>query len=243
MTRCIAITALLTYAAVTGVAANSGLGLSQDYFNFGYVPQDAKVTHVFWLKSTGDDSLRIAKVVPGCACAKAPLDKDVIAPGDSARLEIIFSTGKYNGAVSKRPAIYTTRSAEPAIITIHSTVLTNVDTTYPIIVSPYVLDIAQFGDTIRDELLFSVNNVSDQTVGLRLIAVPEEFFEVDLPDKIKPGESAQATITVQKSKLGTSFEKSFTFELNNEQKSRFTLPVTRELRYPPKTSPATLPPR
>lgn len=34
-------------------------------FNFGYVPQNSKVSHVFWLYSKGDDSLQILKVVPG----------------------------------------------------------------------------------------------------------------------------------------------------------------------------------
>ncbi len=34
-------------------------------FNFGNVPQNAKIAHVFWLHSTGDDSLLILKVVPG----------------------------------------------------------------------------------------------------------------------------------------------------------------------------------
>jgi hypothetical protein len=34
-------------------------------FNFGYVPQNSKISHVFWLYSKGDDSLQILKVVPG----------------------------------------------------------------------------------------------------------------------------------------------------------------------------------
>lgn len=39
--------------------------LSQDQFNFGYIPQNSKVSHVFWIKSVGEDSLKILKVVPG----------------------------------------------------------------------------------------------------------------------------------------------------------------------------------
>ena len=34
-------------------------------FNFGYAPQNSKVSYVFWLHSVGDDTLRIEKVVPG----------------------------------------------------------------------------------------------------------------------------------------------------------------------------------
>jgi len=41
------------------------LTIPEAEFNFGYVPQNAKISHVFWLKSTGDDSLRILSVKPG----------------------------------------------------------------------------------------------------------------------------------------------------------------------------------
>ena len=34
-------------------------------FNFGYVPQGASISHVFWLRNVGDDTLRITDVRPG----------------------------------------------------------------------------------------------------------------------------------------------------------------------------------
>lgn len=34
-------------------------------FDFGYVPQNSKVSHIFWLYNRGDDTLKIKKVVPG----------------------------------------------------------------------------------------------------------------------------------------------------------------------------------
>ncbi len=39
--------------------------LPEDSFDFGFVPQSSKVSHVFWIKSVGDDSLKILKVRPG----------------------------------------------------------------------------------------------------------------------------------------------------------------------------------
>jgi len=41
------------------------LFISQDTFDFGYVPQNSKVAHVFWVKSVGEDSLKILSVKPG----------------------------------------------------------------------------------------------------------------------------------------------------------------------------------
>jgi hypothetical protein len=223
--------------------AEQSMELSANYFDFGYVPQDVDVSHVFWLKPKDNQTLRIAKVVPGCSCAKAPLDKFEISPGDSARLEIIFSTGKFNGPVSRRPSVYAASSAEPTVLTIHSTVLTTTDTTWPVVVSPAVLDISQFGDTVRSVFTLEIDNVSDLTLKPALIAAPDEFVEVDLPELIEGNQSAFATITVRKDKLGTAFKKSFTFQLDNEQKSRFTVPLVREISYPPVESPSSLPPR
>jgi len=37
----------------------------QASFNFGYVPQGSTISHVFWLKSVGLDTLRITDVRPG----------------------------------------------------------------------------------------------------------------------------------------------------------------------------------
>lgn len=41
------------------------LSLPESTFNFGYVPQNAKITHGFWLHSTGEDTLKIIKIIPG----------------------------------------------------------------------------------------------------------------------------------------------------------------------------------
>ena len=41
------------------------LTINNDSFDFGFIPQHSKVSHVFWLHSTGDDELKILKVLPG----------------------------------------------------------------------------------------------------------------------------------------------------------------------------------
>jgi hypothetical protein len=34
-------------------------------FDFGYVPQGVKISHVYWLKNTGEDTLFIRDIKPG----------------------------------------------------------------------------------------------------------------------------------------------------------------------------------
>jgi hypothetical protein len=47
------------------IQAAPRLVLPETAFNFGFVPQNSKISHVFWLYSKGDDSLIVLKVVPG----------------------------------------------------------------------------------------------------------------------------------------------------------------------------------
>ncbi|UCG62752.1 MAG: hypothetical protein JSV52_05570 [Candidatus Zixiibacteriota bacterium] len=47
------------------VMAGPNLAIPEPSFDFGYVPQHAKISHVFWLHSTGDSTLVITKVTPG----------------------------------------------------------------------------------------------------------------------------------------------------------------------------------
>ena len=137
-----AILVLLMLALFTGSAqAVPKMVLEETQFDFGYVPQQAKITHVFWLKSVGDDSLKILKVTPGCGCTKAPLEKSIIAPGDSAKLEIIFSTKKYKNRVSKSPRILTNEGQTEKNIRISTHVVTRPDSTYAVVISPYKLDL------------------------------------------------------------------------------------------------------
>jgi len=39
--------------------------INETEFDFGFVPQNARVSHIFWLYSTGTDTLKILQVNPG----------------------------------------------------------------------------------------------------------------------------------------------------------------------------------
>jgi len=56
-------------AAVLGLSLNSypapRLTIPETVFDFGFAPQNATISHKFWLISSGEDTLRILKVVPG----------------------------------------------------------------------------------------------------------------------------------------------------------------------------------
>jgi len=60
------VVALAMVVAISGsLTAAPQMTIPESVFNFGYVPQHSKISHIFWLHSSGDDSLKILKVVPG----------------------------------------------------------------------------------------------------------------------------------------------------------------------------------
>ena len=63
--RTIVLIAVLTLLLASAAMAAPRLTIPVKEFNFGYVPQNSTISHKFWLVSTGEDTLKILKVVPG----------------------------------------------------------------------------------------------------------------------------------------------------------------------------------
>jgi len=60
-----AATASAQEGAKPAEALQARLEVKQNNFDFGYVPQGTSISHVFWLKNVGGDTLRITDVRPG----------------------------------------------------------------------------------------------------------------------------------------------------------------------------------
>jgi hypothetical protein len=54
---------LLTIAGAASAAPRLTIPVGE--FDFGFVPQNSSISHVFWLHSSGEDSLKIVRVSPG----------------------------------------------------------------------------------------------------------------------------------------------------------------------------------
>lgn len=231
-TTMVSLAAWLTIAAAGSTVAGPELTISEEVFDFGYIPQNSKVSHVFWLHNTGDQELRIAQVIPGCGCTQAPLDKQLVPPGDSAKLEIIFSSKLYFDRVVKKPAIELEGFPDPRYVEISSFVISRPDSAFPLKLEPFKLDISQYGEAVRDRAKFSMTNVSNQELAVTIIAPPDEFGVLTMPSKIGPGETVEAELVLKPERLGEELAKSFTFQVNDEHSSRYTIPIRRKLKDP-----------
>ncbi len=56
---------IFAFGLFGNACAEPAMTIPESVFDFGYVPQHSKISHVFWLHSTGTDSLKILNVKPG----------------------------------------------------------------------------------------------------------------------------------------------------------------------------------
>lgn len=210
--------------------AGPDISIPDDSFNFGKTVKHAVVTHTFWIHSTGDDTLQIYKVVPGCGCTKAPLLDSTLAPGDSTALEISFSTRSYVGYVTKRPFVETNAPSERTPMAIHSHILPNPDSALPLVINPARVDVSQFTELPRRKAEFLIQNLDDRPYDLELVDWSRDYFDVDLPGSVKPGETVTGEITVHEKRIPENFEKSLTFQINDTSGTRYSIPVKRMYR-------------
>ncbi len=204
--------------------------IKEPSFNFGKVAQRTSVSHTFWIKSTGTDTLRIERVVPGCGCTKAPLQDSVLAPGDSTSIEIIFATKSFRGYVAKKPYLETNISDEKVYLRIDAELFPKPESIGPIAFEPYKLDVSQYSKKPRSKAKFHLVNKSDKDYEITLIDMNNKSFDLKLPMKIKAGETIEGMITVHKDKLDTEFNSSFTIEINDDFRTRLSLPIRRIIR-------------
>lgn len=158
------------------------------------------------------------------------MDKEILAVGDSTQLEIIFSTKTAINKVAKSPTIQTNEGPPDKRVRIEATVVSKPDSTYPLVISPYKLDLSQGESNVVDKIEFTIKNVSDAKLDLTSVSFASDFFELELPKSLAPGASDKGKLKLLKSSIEQSFEKSFTIEVNDTNKSRFTVPVKRSLK-------------
>ena len=164
----------------------------------------------------------------------------MLAVGDSTRLEIVFHTKRYKSKITKKPSIQTNEGPPNKHVQIKTQVTDRPDSTYPIIIQPYKLDLSQFSEKVIKKKKFMITNASDQKLEISLISMPDDIFKIKLPKSIKPGKSAKGELVLRSEAYGDSFEKSVTIEVVGVQDSdttRFTIPVKRSLHVAKTTPP------
>jgi hypothetical protein len=90
-------------AELSSPASKENLTLKESEFDFGKIPQGKPVTHVFEFTNTGDKPFSLENVQASCGCTTPEWNKDTIAPGATATIEVGYNAaaeGPFNKTVS-----------------------------------------------------------------------------------------------------------------------------------------------
>lgn len=225
-------------SAPNAFAGKAEIMVPEESFDFGYTPQDAKVTHVFWIKNTGDDTLFIQDVKPGCGCTKAPLKKTELASLDSTDVEVIFSTGHYSTRTTKSARILSNAGNVAPTLMIMSHPMKDLDSLELFSLDPPRLNLDESRSADGDgPMKFDVriNNKSSEPYALKLVSFPAmPELKIELPSgAISPGSEETISITLDGSLSSEIFTKSFTFEATDALQTRYTFPIEKKMRWGP----------
>ena len=75
----------------TAPAAVEILGLKENGFDFGKIPQGRPVTHVFEFTNNGKEPLKLESVQASCGCTTPEWSKDPVEPGASANIKVGYN--------------------------------------------------------------------------------------------------------------------------------------------------------
>lgn len=85
-------------------------------FDFGTIPDDKVVKHVFKLKNTGKAPLMIARTDVSCGCTVPSYSQEPIAPGQDGEITVTFNPKGKSGTQHKNVIVHS--NAEPEAVSI-----------------------------------------------------------------------------------------------------------------------------
>jgi hypothetical protein len=85
-------------------------------FNFGTIPDNKEVKHVYKFKNTGVNPLFIAKADVSCGCTVPSFSKEPIAPGADGELTVTFNPKGKSGAQHKNIIVHSNAELEAVSI-------------------------------------------------------------------------------------------------------------------------------
>ncbi|OGU96047.1 MAG: hypothetical protein A2475_01125 [Ignavibacteria bacterium RIFOXYC2_FULL_35_21] len=184
-----------------------------DTYNWGNVKEkDSPLKAKVKLYNVGTDSLKIMNVKPTCGCTTAPLDKNVLGPGDSATLDIKLTISGISGALHKTINIKSNDSLKPNAV-LHLRAEVEVPVTF------YPSKFFAFGQMyVGEEAKRSVKmiNKTNQRIMLKDIDMQPPSIEVNIEDGdiLPPNGEIEIIATITPDKAGT-FSCRLTFKTNH----------------------------
>jgi len=224
---------VMIMAAITVLSGKASAGpellVEPSEFEFGLAPQKSTISHSFWFKSIGDDTIVINEIKTGCACATMPLPSDRLAPGDSMLVSFFWELRSRTGSAGKYPYIFTNAGPDAYRVNLTALAMPRPDSARPVSFRPHKFELSRLPSRSIDSLTFTVTNHSSQALALKLVSREIQECQVSMPNSIPAGSSRGGSILIKPGFRETEFQRSLTFELSDAAKTRITVPIRRKM--------------
>ena len=168
-------------------------------YNWGDVaPTDLKAT--IEVKNVGEGVLNVKEVRPGCGCTAAPIDKNVLNPGEVGKISVTLRASTSTGALQKSITVTSDDPQNPVTI-----LYLKANVKRPFRVDPDWISVLNGKLGVESAVTVNIANTGDEAL---TIFPPEANvtatvrFDLTAPKNLKPGESTPLTVFVTPTKVG-----------------------------------------
>jgi len=196
-----------------------------DSWDFGFMPQNAKVTHRYVLENAGDDTLFIEEVKPTCGCTSAPLSKDKLAPGEKVPVDVTFDSKTFNGSLTKHVNVVSSDKESPRY---QLSFKAHVGAAPAVgLASGSYIQFQEIPVNETRQARLPMVNLATGPVNLRIADAPGAFLKASLSrESLASREQAELVVETASALPVGSFHSSVTLEMTGAQTIRFTVPIT-----------------
>ena len=104
------------------------------------------------------------------------------------------------------------------------------DTAFPLIITPQDMDFTPVEGKQRTKMATLIQNVGNKKLKIIPAGYSEDLFKIKLSDSdLKPGEKTKLMVKLNRHADLETFDKSVTFEINDGNKTRFSIPLKKTL--------------
>jgi hypothetical protein len=197
----------------------------KDSWDFGHVPQDAKITHEFILENSASDTLFIEEVKPTCGCTTAPLTKDRLSPGEKLPLAVTFSSGKHSGNFNKAVHVISSDPDQTLYpLQFHAEVA---DSTMEALPSGTVINLDRVAAGESRSATLALTNLATGNVTVSIADPPPAFLKASLSStSLASRQSVNLKVVTTGEPPVGQFNGSVTVEMAGTENTRYTIPIT-----------------
>lgn len=237
--RTLLLAAAVSLSGALQAFSPQALVITPTVFDFGWCPDNAKISAEFTIKNTGADLIPITSVQPTCGCTASQFTPGQLGSNEETKVGLTFNTRGYaKTGFSKNTKVKTEAGGAEYEVTLKGYVL---DPTAKVF--PEGDGVASFETGSKEKKkTISIQNKSDKDVTLSILQAPASWASVKLSASlVKAGASAPVEFSVS-SPFSETRDTSVTFEAKSEtETSRLTIAIRTGTPPPPVKRATTAP--